>query len=327
MEIRALGVPASSVTLSPPANDFGVEPTNGVSPTFAFTLTNGSNAPLTGLNVSNYQDINAADFQTTSTSCLATLPANSSCVINVALAPATTDVGLLSAQLAVTYTGAANPVTAKVTGTGAGYKFELASNQPPVAVVTSGNKATYNLQITPDSNFPTNSPYTVTLVCPPIASPALTTLPPGDLQALTTCTFTPASAPMTPGTAIPISFVVETTSQKTGVLGSVPTAWFGSRPGRPWGPLVFPFVVIITFELLWIVSAIYGRGAKVMRVASVLAIFVVVAELAGGCGGGGTKIIGTPSGTANFLVQATVQNAQGTSLNVTRAVPLQLIVQ
>jgi len=57
-------------------------------------------------------------------------------------------------------------------------------------------------------------------------------------------------------------------------------------------------------------------------------MFVAVAAIVGGCGGGGgKKILGTPSGTANFLVQATVQNAQGTSLNVTRAVPLQLIVQ
>lgn len=326
IEIRGLGVPANSVTLSPLANDFGVEPTRGVSPTTPFTLTNSTTAPLTALNVSTYQGANPADFQTTSTSCLATLPANSSCVINVALSP--TDVGPLSAQLAVTYTGAANPVTANLTGTGASYTLDLAANQAPIAVVTAGNHATYNLQITPDTNFPANSPYTVTLVCPPIASPALTTLPPGDLQALTTCTFTPASATITPGTVMPVTFVVMTTNPKTGILGSVPATWLGSRPGGRWGPLLFPsLLLILAVALFWTVNAISGHGVKRFRLLSIFAMFVAVTAFVGGCRGGGKKILGTPSGTANFLVQATVQSSQGTSLNVTRGLPLTLIVQ
>jgi hypothetical protein len=196
------------------------------------------------------------------------------------------------------------------------------------AVVTAGNKATYNLQITPDSNFPATSPYTVTLVCPPIASPALTTLPPGDLQALTTCTFTPTTATITPGTAIPITFVVMTTSPITGILGFVPAAWGGSRPqSRPGAPLLPALSVIAAFALLWSLSAKYGRGTKKIRIVSVVAVFVAVAAFVGGCGGGRKKILGTPAGKAEFLVQATVQNAQGTSLNVTRGVALELIVQ
>jgi hypothetical protein len=327
VEIRGLGVPANSVTLSPPANGFGVEPTQGVSPPTAFTLTNSTNAALTGLNVSSYQGTNPGDFQTVSTSCLATLPANSSCLINVALAP--TDVGLRSAQLAVTYTGATNPLTATVTGTGASYTIDLAANQAPIAVVAAGNHATYNLQITPDSNFPATSPYTVTLVCPPIASPALTTLPPGDLPALTTCTFTPATATITPGTVIPIMFVVMTTSPKTGILGSVPATWLGSRLWGHRDPSLFPsLVLILAVALFWTFNAIFGRSVKRFRLISIFAVVAAVAAFVGGCrGGGGKKILGTPSGTANFLVQATVQNAQGTSLNVTRAVPLELIVQ
>jgi hypothetical protein len=328
VEIRGLGVPANSVTLSPSANIFGVEPTHGVSPTTPFTLTNSTNAPLAALNVSSYQGANPSDFQTVSTSCLATLPANSSCVINVALAP--TDVGPLSAQLAVTYTGSTSPVTADVTGTGASYTIDLAANQAPIAVVAAGNHATYNLQITPDSNFPATSPYTVTLVCPPIASPALTTLPPGDLQALTTCTFTPASATIAPGTVIPITFVVMTTNPKTGILGFAPPAtWLGSYPWGRRGPPLFPsLVLIVAVALFWTLNAILGRSVKKFRRISIFAIFVAVTAFVGGCrGGGGKRILGTPSGTANFLVQATVQNAQGSSLNVTRAVALQLIVQ
>jgi sugar lactone lactonase YvrE len=329
IEIRGLGVPVNSVTLSPLANDFAVEPTHGVSPTAPLTLTNGTNAPLTSLNVTTYQGANPGDFQTASTSCLTTLPQNSSCLINVALAP--TDVGPLSAQLAVTYTGALNPVTASVTGTGTNYTFDLAGNQPNTAVVTAGNMVTYNLQITPDNNFPANPPYTVTFVCPPIASPALTTLPPGDLQALTTCTFTPASAPITPGTALPVSFVVMTTNPKTGILGSVPAAWPGSTPRglrEPPPPLFPALLMVMAVALCWSLGTIQGSREKKVRIAWIFAMFVVIAAFVAGCrGGGGKKILGTPSGTANFLVQATVQNAQGTSLNVTRGLPLTLIVQ
>jgi DNA-binding beta-propeller fold protein YncE len=328
VEIRGLGVPGNSVTLSPLANDFGVEPTHGVSPTVPFTLTNGTNAPLNSLNVSTYQGTNPGDFQTASTSCLATLPANSSCMINIALAP--TDVGPLSAQLAVTYTGALNPLTAALTGTGASYTFDLAGNQPNIAVVTAGNMVTYNLQITPDNNFPTNPPYTVSFVCPPIASPALTTLPPGDLQALTTCTFTPASAPIMPGTVLPVSFVVMTTNPKTGILGSVPAAWPALKPPDRWEPTpLFPaLMMVLAVVLYWILGIVLRTREKTVRIAWIFAMFVVVAAFVAGCGGGGgKKILGTPSGTANFLVQATVQNAQGTSLNVTRGLPLTLIVQ
>lgn len=325
-EIRGLGVPANSVTLTPANQDFGVEPLHGSSPSISFTLMNSTNAALTGLNVSTFLGMNAGDFQTKSTSCLLTLPENSSCLINVALSPV--DQGALSAQLAVTYTGAVNPVTSNVTGTGAEYTFAPAATQQPIAVVTAGSSATYNLVITPDANFPVNSPFTISFVCPPIENPSATILTPGDLQAFTTCTFTPSNPTIIPGTAIPVTFVVMTTSQKTGVLGSAPALGSGSHRYNRWGTSRFPAPGTITAAaLLLMFAGIYRRSQKKIRVVSIVAVFFAVAPLLDGCGGGGTRIIGTPSGTANFVVQATVQNAQGISLNVTRAVALQLIVQ
>jgi hypothetical protein len=325
-EIHGLGMPANSVTLMPASQDFGVEPLDGISPSIPFTLMNSTNAALTGLNVSTFQGMNAGDFQTASTSCLLTLPANSSCLVNVALSPV--DQGALSAQLAVTYTGAVNPVTANATGTGAEYTFAPAGTQQPIAVVTAGNSATYNLVITPDTNFPVNSPFTISFVCPPIENPTTNILTPGDLQAFTTCTFMPPNPTIIPGTALPVTFVVMTTSQKTGVLGSAPAVGSGSRTHHRRGASRFPALgIIIAAALLLIFAAIYGRGEKKIRIVSIVAVFFAVAALVDGCGGGGARIIGTPSGTANFVVQATVQNAQGISLNVTRAVALQLIVQ
>jgi DNA-binding beta-propeller fold protein YncE len=329
LEIRGLGAPVKSVSLSPASHDFGVEPTRGTSPTFAFTLTNSTNAAITGLNVNTFQGANAADFQTVSTSCTATLAANSSCIINVALAPKDGAVGALAAQLAVTYTGAVNPLTANVTGTGADFQIVLATGQNMIVVVTAGNTATYNLQITPDSNFPAGSPFTVTMVCPLIAPPNSQVIPPGVLPPFTTCTMTPPNMPITPGASIPVAFTVMTTSRKTGILGSVPAMWRGIKPGGRYGPPLFAALLIIFFSALLVAAGtLYPRKIKALRIASCAGVFLAVVALAGGCGGGnGTRINGTPAGTADFLVQATVQDSQGNSLNVTRAITLELIVQ
>jgi hypothetical protein len=87
-------------------------------------------------------------------------------------------------------------------------------------------------------------------------------------------------------------------------------------------------MMVLAVALYWILGIVLGSREKTVRIAWIFAMFVVVAAFVAGCGGGGgKKILGTPSGTANFLVQATVQNAQGTSLNVTRGLPLTLIVQ
>lgn len=329
LEIRGLGVPVNSVSISPANHDFGVEPTRGTSLPFTFTLTNSTNAAITGLVVNVFQGANAADFQTISSSCQTTLAANSSCAINVALAPKDGDVGPLAAQLAVNYTGAAIPLPANVTGVGAAFDISLAGSQEMIVVAVAGTTATYNLQITPDANFPAVSPYTFTMVCPPIAPPNSQVIPTGVLPPFTTCTMTPPSMAITPGASIPITFTVMTTSRKTGVLGSIPAVWPGRNTRGPLLPPLYPALLIVSFgALLGLLGAIYGRKTKALRFASCAAVFLAVVALTGGCGGGsGKRINGTPAGTADFLVQVTVQDAQGNSLKVTRAITLELIVQ
>lgn len=328
LKIRALGVPLNTVSLSPAVHDFGAEPTRGTSVPVAFTLTNSTNAAITGLTFNAFQGGNPGDFRVVSTSCVTTLAANSTCVINVAFSPNDGDVGPLTAQLTVNYTGAVNPLTSTLTGTGANYDIVLADKQNMIVTVTAGFTATYNLEITPDSNFPAVGPYTATMVCPPIAPPNSLVIPPGVLPTFTTCTMAPASMAITPGTNIPVKFTVMTTSRTTGILGSAPAIWSGPKPGGRSGPLLFPaLLAILVAAILWSLGKIYGLGSKIVRIASSAVVFIVVAALIAGCGGGGKKINGTPAGTSTFLVQATVQDAQGNSLNVTRGISLQLIVQ
>ncbi|MGA8220208.1 MAG: choice-of-anchor D domain-containing protein [Candidatus Acidiferrales bacterium] len=325
VEFQELGQAVNAVTLLPSSNDFGVEPTGGTSPTAPFTLTNSTNAALTNLVVTSFQGADPGDFQTLSSSCTSTLAANSSCTINVAFVPIV--VAGRSAQLAVTYAGAP-ALTADLTGAGAQYQLAVAGTQNMSVTVIAGMSATYDLQLIPDSNFPTNSPYTVTFVAPPIGSPNLSSNPPGDLPALTATTFAPTSVTVTPGTAVPFTFTIETTSRVTGLLSSVP-AGLATRPPSSGHPPFFPaLATLAAIAIFTALSAAISRGARRLRVGPIALLFLAVAGLIGGCGGNGkSRIIGTQPGTTSFLVQATVQNAQGASLNVARGIPLQIVVQ
>jgi sugar lactone lactonase YvrE len=325
VESRKLGQPVNTVSLSPASNDFGVEPTGGTSPPAAFTLTNGTSAGLTDLVINNFQGANPGDFQTQSSSCTSMLPANSSCTINVVFVPSSA--AARSAQLVVTYAGGTN-LTANLTGVGADYELALAGTQNMSVTVIAGTSATYNLQLTPDANFPANSPYTVTFVSPAIASPTSSSPPAGDLPALTSASFSPSSVTVTPGKVVPFTFTIETTSRISGVLGSVPVGLapkLPSPPRQPHSPALLLIVAAVAAFLAAHTAA--SHGAKRLRLGSFAALFLVAAGLIAGCGGGRHAIVGTQPGTSNFLVQATVQNASGVSLNAARGIPLQLVVQ
>jgi sugar lactone lactonase YvrE len=226
LEIKALGQAVSNVTLTPPpapvppagvpcptiapppgftANtNFCAEPLAGTTPTSAFTLTNNSNAELTGVAISTI-GLDPADFVVSSTSCTATLNAGSSCLINLGFAPTAT--GTRTATLVVTYTGATNPLTSSVAGTGDDYQIIFASGQLTEISVDAGATGTFMLQIVPDNTFTG----TVTFVCP------------GNLPMATTCTFSPTSVNVTtPGTAVPFSVAFQTTSRVPVKKGAAP---------------------------------------------------------------------------------------------------------
>jgi hypothetical protein len=217
VEIKALGQAVSNVTLTPPpapvppagvpcpaiapppgftANtNFCAEPLAGTTPTSAFTLTNNSNAEITGVTITTI-GLDPADFVVSSTSCTTTLNAGSSCMVNLGFAPTAT--GTRTATLVVTYTGATNPLVSSVAGTGDDYQIALASGQLTQISVNAGSTGTFNLQIVPDDIFTG----TVTFVCP------------GNLPMATTCTFSPTSVNVTtPGTAVPFSVAFQTTSR------------------------------------------------------------------------------------------------------------------
>jgi sugar lactone lactonase YvrE len=322
-EIRSLGQPVSSVTLTAPAPivppmgvpcptiapppgfasnfNFCAEPLAGATPTAAFILANNSNADISGIIVGTL-GMTPGDFVSQSTSCTATLAANSTCSINLAFAPMAT--GTRTATLVVNYTGANVPLASAVAGTGDDYELALASGQLTEISVDAGNKATFMLQVVPDAIFTG----TVTFVCP------------GNLPAQTTCSFSPTSVNVTtPATPVPFSVSFQTTSRvpvKTVVPGSRPSTWLG--PGarnldlfRHGFVLSALFAALAAIALVALAFTVPHRRPQLLRVASVIALAITVAAILQGChsGSGTVGTTGTPAGSSKMIVQGAAQNA------------------
>lgn len=190
IEFPGLAAPAAppAVTISPAQVDFGAEPTGGTTPIQVFTLTNNSASAL-ALSTTDFifTGTNPNDFTQTN-DCVPQVPAGASCQINVAFAPQGS--GARAAVLQVT-----GAQTAQVSGTGDDFQITAASSAATSQNVVPGNKATFNLQITPDATFSG----TVTPVCP-------LQLPQNTL----TCTVNPATVSVTAGQPAPFTITIGT---------------------------------------------------------------------------------------------------------------------
>jgi sugar lactone lactonase YvrE len=331
VELEHLGAPASSVTITPPAPlpppappltcpatpnspsayNFCTEPQAGSTPAQTFVLTNSTASALAGLTLGFNPATTPSDFQIISSSCTQTLAANSTCTINVAFSP--TASGERDALLSITYTGAANPITSPLAGTGDDYQIAFQANQSSTITVVNGSAAKYQMQINPDNLFGGN----VTFVCP------------SNMPAQTTCTTTPANpVPVTPGAPAMFTAVFQTTSR-------VPTT---PAPASGTGPISFAgggrrnalllFAALLAAALLTL--SVFKRRSELarrtnrqaVRISIGLAMFAAIGAIAVGCGGhhGATETVGTPAGTTVMILQGTAQGA-------TRGITVTLIVQ
>jgi sugar lactone lactonase YvrE len=310
VEIKGLGQPVASVTLTPPPppvppmgvpcpiiapppgfagnTNFCAEPLAGTTPTSAFTLANNSNAAISGIAVSTI-GLAPSDFVVSSNSCTTTLNAGASCLINLAFAP--TAAGPRTATLVVNYMGAANPLASSVAGTGDDYQITFASGQLTEISVNAGDTGTFMLQVVPDNIFTG----TVNFICP------------GNLPMQTTCTFTPPSVTVTtPGTAVPFSVAFQTTSRVPVKPAAAPMR--GGSGGK------FVARGVIGAFVLIAAIALFGNFAmprRIVPIACAIALAIGVAAILDGCksykSGQGTT--GTPAGTYKMTVQATAQAA------------------
>src|SRR5579862_2779747 len=320
-EIKGLGQPVASVTLTPPpapvppmgvacpiiapppgfaANtNFCAEPLAGTTPTSAFTLTNNSNAAISGIAITTI-GLAPTDFVVSSNSCTTTLNAGASCMINVGFAPTAT--GPRTATLVVNYTGATIPLASSLAGTGDDYQIVFASGQLTQISVDAGSTGTFMLQLVPDNVFSG----TVNFICP------------GNLPMQATCTFSPTSINVTtPGTAVPFSVAFQTTSRvpvpppKTGAAPILAPANRASGPGAHGANsrgVIFAFVLIAAIALF----ASFALPKRLVPIACAIVLALGVAAILEGChsgSGSGSGITGTPAGTYKMTVQATAQSA------------------
>jgi sugar lactone lactonase YvrE len=307
-EIKGLGQPVASVTLTPPPapvppmgvpcpaiappppfasnTNFCAEPLAGTTPTSAFTLTNNSNAALSGIAISTI-GLGPSDFVVSSNSCTTMLNVGGSCIINLGFAP--TAAGPRTATLVVTYTGATTPLASSVAGTGDDYQIAFASGQLAEISINAGNTGTFMLQLVPDNIFTG----TVTPICP------------GSLPTETTCTFTPTSVNVTtPGTAVPFSVAFMTTSRVPVKTGAAPMRDSSGGNSIAAGA-IGAFVLIAAIALFC-----FAPPKRIVPIACAIALALGVAAILEGCKSSGSKsVTGTPAGSYKMTVQATAQSA------------------
>ncbi|MFZ0519718.1 MAG: NHL repeat-containing protein [Candidatus Acidiferrales bacterium] len=260
LKFKSMGVPATGVTLTPPASCTGAatvfcdQVIGGTSPTQPFELTNNTAAAISGV-AASFTAGNTTDFTIVNSSCAASLAQNASCNFNVAFAPtanATTACAAGSASntrcatFSVNYNGATAPLTTLVNGVADDFQVECMttstftcpppSNGAPYQItIAQGQAATFQLQVVPDSTFSG----TVMLICPtglPVGPTGTTGSPTTCGLAAGTTVTTPLvntlALPVTAGTAAPFTLTFQTTTTAGTQLPPTPTSPSSQRTRR-----------------------------------------------------------------------------------------------
>jgi hypothetical protein len=292
-----------AVTLSSPSLSLGSQLVTTASMPQGVTITNTGTAPVTISNIA-LSGTNSGDFAETNT-----CPANNSnlavgvrCTINVTFTPSAT--GNRAANITITDNTSGSPQSVSLTGTGTDFSISAAAgaNCPPggnctaSSIISAGQTATYDLQISPVSGF--NG--TVALTCGGAPTPS-------------TCAVSPTSAP--PNGLSSYAFTV--TVNNTANALTLPLL---EPPNVPQLPIRFgiPFVhVLALFLLAWV--GIYGRQTKRLAIPALALLILSLGYLSGCGGGGGGGPIVKPPTNATITVQ-------GTSGGVIRTLPLSLTI-
>jgi sugar lactone lactonase YvrE len=258
LDFKAMGVPATGVTLLPPIacvsapTVFCDQVVGGTSPTLPYELFNNNSSAITGITAA-FTAGNTSDFTISNSSCATSLAANSSCAYNVAFTPAANATSACTggaaantrcATLTVNYSGATAPLDAEASGvaddfevtcmTTTAFTCPPPSNGAPYQItINQGYPATFQLQIVPDDTF--NG--TVTLNCPT----NLPSAPAGSAGNPTICGISAGTSvslplantitvPVTAGTAVPFNVTFQTTTT-TGKQFAAPTTTGARRVG------------------------------------------------------------------------------------------------
>jgi sugar lactone lactonase YvrE len=320
-------------------------PTGGTTATAVFTLTNTSSTQITGLVItpavpSAPPKTPPTDFTVQNTSCTATLPANGTCLINVAFTPQGS--GARTETLTVTDSNSGDSATYDLAGTGDDYSLQLASGQTQELSVAQGGTATFKAEVAPDSVFGQNGEM-VRFQCP------------SNLPAFATCSFSPCPVAITPGAPVAFSVMFVTSSALTaapsvascggssgvapGTVTQNPTMFLRVAPasaaaaGRRFpAPLLLALLAVAILAS----AALIGFGirerkqSRPRRARTIFAMAGLAVALLIGCHGKNAATTPppttpvTPTGVASMTILGNATDAGGNSLGTSRS--LQVIL-
>jgi Beta-propeller repeat len=269
--------------LSPNALVFGRTVEGVASAAQTITLTNSGTAPLNSLALT-LSGANAADFSFTTT-CGSAVPAGQTCSIAVVFKPSLLTSEGATFNLASNASG--SPASVPLSGTGAAPDF-YATAASTATSVTAGAPATYNLTIQADPGLTG----TATFAC-------------SGLPAYATCTFAPASVPLT-GNA---TSVLTVTTSQTQTAAVTPT--------------------IARFEAVSVAALLLLPFVR-RRPRRTLFGFLLVSALTGlsGCSSAPSAGTSTPAPVTNLTPKGTYTlTVTESSATVSHTLPLTLTVQ
>jgi hypothetical protein len=262
---------------------------------------------LSGANPGDFQQTGACVDNAQHTNMIS---AAAACTVNLAFLPQAS--GARAATLYIADNALNSPQTMALSGAAVDYSIGVTPGDPQSVVVTAGQTANYNLQVSPLGGF-TGA---VNLAC-------------SGAPALATCSISQPSVNIA-GTS-PVGFMVSVATT------AASTSWIGPIfRGTPRGNLqsfgrkifLFPLYAIGLMAIVVIIAGGFAarRSSRIRALAAIPALCIAVLFILAGCGGGSgggaqtTSTVGTPAGIYTLTVTGSVQG-------VSRTVQLTLDVQ
>ncbi len=289
VSLSGTGAAPPGVSATPASIDFGNDAVGSTSSVSIVTVTNTGGYALTNLTAAV-----TAGFAVATNNCPATLEIGSSCPLGITFSPAAT--GAVTGTLTVASASLSRPLTVALSGSGA--DFGMAVSGASSIVITSGQTATFALQLSSLAG----SSGTVALTC-------------AGLPRNTQCLLNPASIALTGLNSSSVTVSVATGVSSTSLLRR-DTSW---RVAVPVLSLVLPlcWAGFRRRRSTWIllVIAAVGLGAVGCGVSS--SAGSVGKGSSGGSGGSGAQNQ-TPFGTYPITITGTLSNiTHSVQVNVT----------
>jgi hypothetical protein len=302
--LTGMGV-APVVSLPGASFAFGSQAVGTRSLTQSMLLTNIGNGSLslTSIAITGGE---SGDFSETTT-CGTGVAAGANCAISVTFTP--TVAGNRSATLTITDNASDSPQSVSLTGTGTDFSLALATgancpsggNCSTSAIITAGQTATYNLQVSAVNGFSGS----ISLICTGAPGPS-------------TCSISPASVvPSGPSFAFTV-----TINNTANVMTPLPLM---DSPGMRQPPIGFGISLLWAFVLALLVGCMRIVAGQPKRLAyPTLVLLLVSLVYVSGCGGGGSS--GGNAGTPIRPPTNATMTVTASSAGVSRTLALSLTV-